>query len=222
MPADVDRARAFRDSDIPLREYVDSQIAATVAARKADVADLAKLVDEKLAGMKALLSADMGTLRATIDERDKLYNERATTGKTAVDAALKSAESAVNSAFAASEKAIVKSDINSEKWRENANEWRAAMMDRESRFAPRSEMETEIKSLRQEIASLKESRSESVGREKFTEPRDQQSQTEMYRVQAVLAGQAGQRAMIGWIVAGVMVLASVAMVALSFMSWRTP
>ena len=153
-----------RDSDISLREYVDTRITATMEARKADVLDLAKLIDEKLAGLKEVLHADMATLRATIDERDKLYNERSTTGKTAVDAALKSAETAVNSAFAASEKAIVKSDVNAEKWRENANEWRAAMMDRESKFAPRAEMETEIRALTKELQSLKESRAESVGK----------------------------------------------------------
>jgi hypothetical protein len=152
-----------RTSDISLREYVDARILATVEARKVDVIDLARLTDEKLAGLKEVLHAAMATLRATIDERDKLYNERSLTGKTAVDAALKSAETAVNSAFAASEKAIVKSDVNAEKWRENANEWRAAMMDRESKFAPRAEVDTEIKSLRHEMQSLKESRAESTG-----------------------------------------------------------
>ena len=69
----------------------------------------------------------------------------------------------MNSAFAASEKAIVKSDVNAEKWRENANEWRAAMMDREQKFAPRSEMDTEIKSIRMELSGLKESRDRGTG-----------------------------------------------------------
>jgi len=153
--ADAATGHKFRDSDISLREYVDTRVNATVQSREAAVTDMRLLLEEKLKGLCDLLQADMATLRATIDERDKLYNERSTTGKTAVDAALKSAETAVNSAFAASEKAIVKSDVNAEKWRENANEWRAAMMDRESKFAPRAEMETELKSLRNEIAGLK-------------------------------------------------------------------
>jgi hypothetical protein len=143
---------------IQLREYVDTRMTSTIEAREREIRDLRELVNEKLGGLRQNLLADMATLRATIDERDKLYNERSATGKTAVDAALKSAETAVNSAFAASEKAIVKSDANAEKWRENANEWRAAMMDRETKFASRIEMDTELKSLRTEIASLSKDR----------------------------------------------------------------
>jgi hypothetical protein len=151
-------AHKFRDSDISLREYVDTRVASTVEARQEAVTDLRELFQEKLTGLGAVLQADMATLRATIDERDKLYNERSTTGKTAVDAALKSAETAVNAAFAAAEKAGAKSDVNAEKWRENANEWRAAMMDRESKFAQKAELDTELKSLRTELASLRETR----------------------------------------------------------------
>jgi len=153
----------FRDSDISLREYTDAQIRASVDARQADTHDLAALVDQKLGGLKDLLLAELAANTKVMDERDKLYTERAVTNKTQVDAALKSAETLTNAAFAASEKAIVKSDVNSEKWRENANEWRAAMMDRESKFAPRAEMETEFKSLRAEVQGLRESRSEGVG-----------------------------------------------------------
>jgi len=74
----------------------------------------------------------------------------------AVKAALAAQERETAAAFLAAEKAIHKSDVNAEKWRENANEWRASMLDRETKFASRAEMEAELKATRVEIASLKE------------------------------------------------------------------
>jgi hypothetical protein len=101
---------------------------------------------------------------ALFAERDKQYVERAIANKTAVEAALKAAETLNAAAFAASEKAIAKSDINAEKWREQANEWRGSMQDRENKFAARAEVDNEFKNLRSELGSLKESRAEGSGR----------------------------------------------------------
>jgi hypothetical protein len=117
-------------------------------------------VDAKLAGIEAKLLA----LHDVIDERDRLYKERDESRRTAVDAALTAVKEGTKGTFEASEKAIVKSDINAEKWRENANEWRAAMMDRETRFASRSEMDNEFKSLRTEVTGLKERLDLATGR----------------------------------------------------------
>jgi len=161
--ADPATSHKFRDSDISLREYVDTRVNATVQSREAAVLDVRQLFEQKLGGLKDLLLADMETLRATIDERDKLYTERDNTRRTAVETAVTAVKEQTKASFDASEKAIIKSDVNSEKWRENANEWRAAMMDRESKFAPRAEMDTEFKSLRTELAALKKDRDQNVG-----------------------------------------------------------
>lgn len=118
----------------------------------------------QLDDLKELLLAKHQSIIQVMDERDKLYTDRANSSKTAVDAALKAAETLTNASFAASEKAIGKADANAEKWRENANEWRAAMQDREVKFAARIEMDNEFKNLRAELASLKESRSQVTGR----------------------------------------------------------
>jgi len=149
----------FRETDVSLRDYAELLVGGSDHHLRA----LAALFDQKLGGLKEYALAELQTLRATIDERAAQYNERATTAKTAVDAALKSAETLTNAAFAASEKAIVKSDVNAEKWRENANEWRAAMMDRETRFASRSEMDTELKNLRSDLQGLKEGQAAGKG-----------------------------------------------------------
>src|SRR5678816_4366067 len=65
---------------------------------------------------------------------------------------------AVAAALAAAEKAVGKAEANAEKWRENANEWRGSMMDREVKFASKEQIETEFRGIRQELASLKETR----------------------------------------------------------------
>lgn len=103
-------------------------------------------------------------IERVMDERDRLYDTRFAASKTAVDAALAAQEKATNAAFLASEKAITKADANAEKWRENANEWRASMLDREVKFASRPEMEAEMKGMRAELSSLKESRDKGDGR----------------------------------------------------------
>lgn len=74
----------------------------------------------------------------------------------AVAAALAAQEKATAAAFAASEKQVAKAEANAEKWRENANEWRASMLDREVKFASRTEMESELKAMRTEVQALRE------------------------------------------------------------------
>ncbi len=121
-------------------------------------------ITAELDGLRELFKSKYEALAKIMDERDKLYTERAVSSKNNIDVALKAAEILNNTIFAAGEKAIAKSDINSDKWRENANEWRGAMMDREAKFASRQDIESEFKSVRVELASLRESRSEGAGR----------------------------------------------------------
>lgn len=65
------------------------------------------------------------------------------------------------------EKAIEKEEGNAEKWRESANEWRQSMLDREVKFAQRTEVEAEFKAIRSEIQSLRETRAEGIGSKQF-------------------------------------------------------
>ena len=72
-------------------------------------------------------------------------------------------EKAVNAALVAAKQAVEKEEANSEKWRQSANEWRGSMLDRETKFASRVEVEAELKGMRAEIATLKESRADIAG-----------------------------------------------------------
>jgi hypothetical protein len=97
-------------------------------------------------------------------EKDTQNADKFAAADKAVSAALAAQEKATAAAFAASEKQVAKAEGNAEKWRENANEWRASMLDREVRFASRSEMDAELKAVRAELMSLKESRDRGDGR----------------------------------------------------------
>lgn len=118
----------------------------------------------ELDGMRREFAARFDGIVKVMDERDKLYKERAEGSKTAVDAALKAADTFNSANSMASEKAVTKSELNAEKWRDNANEWRGAMIDRESKFASRVEVDNEIRNMAKEIASLRETRSEGTGK----------------------------------------------------------
>lgn len=99
-----------------------------------------------------------------IKANNQRHEQRFSDSEKAVAAALAAVKEQTKASFEASEKAIVKSDVNAEKWRENANEWRSAMMDRESRFAQREGTDNEFRSIRTELASLKESRDVGSGK----------------------------------------------------------
>ncbi len=83
--------------------------------------------------------------------------------KVHMDQRFKDQKEAVLAALVSSEKAVDKAEINSEKWRANANEWRAAMSDRETRFATRSEVLSDLKALEAKVSALKESRDLGLG-----------------------------------------------------------
>ena len=106
-------------------------------------------------------------IERVMDERDRLYDTRFKAAETAMSAALVAQERFTAAAFLSSEKAIQKAETNAEKWRENANEWRSAMMDRETKFASRSEVEARFETVLAAIASLKETRAEAHGGKAF-------------------------------------------------------
>lgn len=141
----------------------DESVAALKELLLAEIAGTRALIAEKDGRYADLVTVKMQGCLDLLREKDALYTDRDTARQKAVEAALKAAQTGVDAAFAASEKAIGKSDQNAEKWRENANEWRAAMQDREVKFAQRDTVENEFKSLRTELASLKELRGEHTG-----------------------------------------------------------
>ena len=126
--------------------------------------DYGVTADESIAALKELLLAKIAAVEDTVNRNDTLYTERDVSRRTAVEAALKASQIGIEAAFAASEKATSKSDINAEKWRENANEWRAAMMDREIKFAPRTEVDNELRNLRTEMVLVKENQDQGKGK----------------------------------------------------------
>ena len=78
-------------------------------------------------------------LIAIIAAADKRYEDKFAASDKAVLSALAAQEKAVNAALAAAEKAVAVAERNAEEWRKGANEWRGSMMDRESKFAMRSD-----------------------------------------------------------------------------------
>lgn len=142
----------------------DESIAALKELLLAEVAGVRALIDEKDARYADLVQVKTQAVLDLLREKDALYTDRDTARQTAVASALKAAQTGVDAAFAASEKAIGKSDQNAEKWRENANEWRQAMMDREIKFAARTETENEFRNLRTELATIVKSQAVSSGK----------------------------------------------------------
>lgn len=93
-------------------------------------------------------------LKDYLAERDLRYEQRFHAQETAVGAALSAQKELTAATFTASEKAIAKADANAEKWMLNANEWRASMLDREEKFASRTEMNAKLEALNTSIAHL--------------------------------------------------------------------
>src|SRR5678815_3344299 len=87
------------------------------------------------------------------DQAAELRNEqRFIAQQQAIKDALISQKEAVAAALVAAEKAVLVAETNAEKWRMNANEWRGSMLDRETKFAMRTEVEAELKGIRTELA----------------------------------------------------------------------
>lgn len=94
---------------------------------------------------------------------EKANQQRFDAQQQGVKDALTAQKEAVAAALVAAEKAVLVAETNAEKWRMNANEWRGSMLDRETKFAMRTEVEAELKGVRMEISSLRETRAEGIG-----------------------------------------------------------
>jgi hypothetical protein len=136
-------------------------------------------------GIRDFFTLWLGRLEDFYTERDRRYEDRfrAVEGGTAekfraaevaVAAALAAQEKAVAAAFLASEKAIIKAESAQTSYNERSNEFRAALDDSAKLQLPRAEAATRFtdfdrrleelkKNYDQQIASLRESRSEGTG-----------------------------------------------------------
>jgi hypothetical protein len=113
-------------------------------------------------------------LHNLIDERDRLYSERNTTQKVAVDAALTAAKEQTGASFASSEKAIVKAENAQSEYNARSNEFRATLADQAERLASKTELVTVNKNLEDKISRhdddiriLREALSKTTGKDEI-------------------------------------------------------
>jgi chromosome segregation ATPase len=92
-------------------------------------------------------------------ERDRRLDERFESQEKAVNAALAAAEKAVNAALAAAEKAVDRAQTAQAKVNETQNEFRGSLADQnattERTMMPRSEAESLVRELRDQIGGLR-------------------------------------------------------------------
>lgn len=124
---------------------------------------LLALIQQVRTELSGLIIAAERRLEALVEAAEKANQQRFDAQQQGVKDALTAQKEAVAAALVAAEKAVLVAETNAEKWRMNANEWRGSMLDRETKFAMRTEVEAELKGVRAEIASLKETRAEGIG-----------------------------------------------------------
>jgi hypothetical protein len=140
-----------------------------------------------------VLVEKLARLKEVMDERDRLYSTQFKSAETAVSAALAAQEKATSAAFAASEKAVLKAENAQADYNTRSNEFRGQLDDQAKTLMPRLEVNTmmrameekletikagsskDIDILRQDIRSLRESRSEAGGKDIAREAVHQQS-----------------------------------------------
>jgi hypothetical protein len=113
--------------------------------------------------LTSLITETEKRLTAADESAQKANQQRFDSQQQGVKDALTAQKEAVAAALVAAEKAVLVAETNAEKWRMNANEWRGSMLDRETKFAMRTEVEAELKGIRTEIAGLRETRAEGIG-----------------------------------------------------------
>lgn len=127
-------------------------------------------VPEHLPNGRAHWTADL--LKVHVDEKiedlRRAMADLRQSDQTAVSAALAAAEKAVDKALVAAEKAVDKAESNNQLWRAASNEWRDAMDDRERKFLSVEAYDAAHRAVAADIADLKKSRDQAVGRQAAT------------------------------------------------------
>ena len=108
----------------------------------------------ELDGLRAVMTAKLEAMKALIDERDRMYAERDTSRRTAVEAALIAAKEQTATSFAASKEAISKADTAQHEYNIRSNEFRGQLDDQAKRLIARSEVETMLKNQDEKLSRL--------------------------------------------------------------------
>jgi len=116
-----------------------------------------------LDGMRDLLLEKITATKEILNERDNLYTERTVSSGTAVNAALKAAETLTNAAFAASEKAIVKAEEAQKSYNSSHNDLARKMDEQSKATMPRQETESRFHAVEEKIATIRDALAASGG-----------------------------------------------------------
>jgi len=103
-------------------------------------------------------------LRELIDERDRRYEERDASRRTAVEAALAAAKEQTRASFDASEKAIVKAESAQTSYNIAHNDLAKKMDDQNKATMPRTETEQRFRSIEEKISDLREAQVSMTGK----------------------------------------------------------
>jgi hypothetical protein len=119
----------------------------------------------------SMLEERVKALQQLVDERDRLYLEKFRASEVAVTAAINASDKQTTASFAASEKAIVKAEEAQREYNVRSNEFRGQLDDQAKTLMPRLESQTvfkayedKLEAVKQDVKSLRESRSELGGR----------------------------------------------------------
>lgn len=118
----------------------------------------------QLDDLKELMNVEIRSVREVMTERDKRYDGQFKSAETAVASALAAAEKQTMAAFLSSEKAIVKAEEAQKSYNATHNELSRKMDDQYKVMMPRVESEKMFDRFKEDIQSLRESRSEIGGR----------------------------------------------------------
>ena len=126
----------------------------------------------QLDDLKELMIEKVQRLSDKIEERDRLYIEKFRAGEIAVSAAITASDKQTAASFASSEKAIFKAEEAQREYNVRSNEFRGQLDDQAKTLMPRMESQTLFKAyedklddMKDQIANLRESRSEGGGKE---------------------------------------------------------
>jgi hypothetical protein len=109
--------------------------------------------------MREVVGQAFTYLKETVDvrfiESDLRYQQRFDAQQKAVGDALLAAEKAVNTALASADRAVVKAETAAEKRFEAVNEFRAVLSNQSATLMPRTEADSQFKSIKDKIEDLK-------------------------------------------------------------------
>lgn len=137
---------------------------------------MAETINQSSEGSVARISVLEERVRALtqlVDERDRLYMVKFQASETAVTAAITASDKQTALSFASSEKAISKAEEAQREYNIRSNEFRGQLDDQAKRLMPREEAQTHFKAyddkledIKDNVANLRESRSNSEGKVK--------------------------------------------------------